>query len=130
MLLHAILLLFDRKVGFDVADILIPGMSAYRPQSVALGVLALYLLALVTFGYYVKDLVKSNWWTIAHRLVPVAWAMATLHGLWAGTDSDLLWAKAVYWCGVAVVSFFGLLRLLAYQEDDQRLQMPKERAQG
>ncbi len=117
MLLHAILLLFDRTVGFSLAEILIPGLASYRPQAVALGIVALYALGITTFGYYLKDLVKSNWWAIAHKLVPVAWALATLHGIMAGSDTALPWARTAYLLGVGLVSFFAFLRLLAYPGD-------------
>lgn len=129
MLLHVILLLFDQKVGFGVAEVLIPGLSAYRPQAVALGVVALYPLALTIFGYYIKNLVKSNWWSIMHRMVPIAWALVTIHGIWAGTDTDQPWARTIYLAGVALVSFFGILRLLAYQGDPQKLKVSEEQAQ-
>ncbi len=122
---HVLLLLFDQKVGFSVLEVLVPGLSSYRAQAVALGILASYLLGLVSFGFYVKDLVKSNWWATLHRLVPLAWVMATLHGIWAGTDSNLLWAQVIYWGSTALVSFFGLLRLLGYQEDVQKVQASK-----
>jgi sulfoxide reductase heme-binding subunit YedZ len=87
---HVVSIILDPWAGVGVAGSFIPGLSAYRSAPVALGTLGLYaaLISGVT-GRWTK-LLPPGLWLKLHRFALVAWVMAWMHGLLAGTDSPAL----------------------------------------
>ena len=87
---HVVSIILDPWAGVGVAGSFIPGLSAYRSAPVALGTLGLYaaLVSGVT-GRWTK-LLPPGLWLKLHRFSLVAWVMAWMHGLLAGTDSPAL----------------------------------------
>jgi methionine sulfoxide reductase heme-binding subunit len=71
--------------------VLVPFAMDYRPVWTGLGILAAYLTAGLSLMYYARRRLGARRWRTAHRLVPVAWAMAALHVIGAGTGS--LWLQ-------------------------------------
>ncbi len=103
--LHAVALLFDATVRFDVLDVLVPFASAYRPVAVGLGVLALYAMFVVRESFAWRARLGTRVWKKLHMLAFVAFAMATAHGLFAGSDTERPWMRAIYISAVACVGF-------------------------
>jgi predicted ferric reductase len=52
--LHIVVLTADRYLPFSVAQLLVPFISPYRPLWVGIGVVAFYLLLLVTVTFYMR----------------------------------------------------------------------------
>lgn len=71
----------------------LPVASSYRPFLTGLGVLAAYLAAALSLTYYMRGRVGARRWRRAHRLIPVAWALAAVHVVGAGTDAGSLWLQ-------------------------------------
>jgi methionine sulfoxide reductase heme-binding subunit len=88
---HGLLLLPDPWLRPGLAGVLVPFASSYRPFWTGIGVLAAYLAAGLSLSYYVRRSLGTRRWRNAHRLIPVAWAMAAVHILGAGTDAGGLW---------------------------------------
>ncbi len=87
---HVVSIVLDPWAGVGIAGSFIPGLSAYRSAPVALGTLGLYaaLVSGVT-GRWTRLLPQGLWLRI-HRFALVAWILAWMHGLLAGTDSAAL----------------------------------------
>ena len=114
MLLHIGVLMLDHFLPFNLAQLLIPFISTYRPVWVGLGVISLYTLALVTVTFYLRRVIGAQAFRSIHLLSLLGYAGVTLHGLFAGTDSGLPAAKLMYagtFLGVGVPA-----RLLARDE--------------
>ena len=82
-----------------------PGASPYRPLATALGVLAAELMVLIYLSFSQRRRIGAKAWRALHWLTYLVFALATLHGLAAGTDSGRTWALALY--GAAVGGVLG-----------------------
>ncbi|HEX6605657.1 MAG TPA: hypothetical protein VF276_01970 [Chloroflexia bacterium] len=105
--MHALVLLGDPYMNYTLAQLLVPFMSTeYRQAWVGFGQLAIYLLAVVAFSFYVKDRLGIHAWRLIHMLSFALFLMTIIHGVAGGTDSGNLWAQALYW--IAALSVLGL----------------------
>lgn len=92
---HLLALFADGYVEFTVTDLLIPGASGYRTTAVAFGVVSLWVLALVEVTSLLRRQFSRRVWHTIHLASYLAWAMATWHGLSAGTDGGRGWYLTV-----------------------------------
>jgi len=90
---HALLLLGDGWLRPGPSGVLVPFAMDYRPVWTGLGVLAAYLTAGLSLTYYARRRIGARRWRNAHRLIPVAWAMAAVHVIGAGSDAGSLWLQ-------------------------------------
>lgn len=112
--IHALVLLGDQYIGYSVAQLLVPFLSSnYRPAWVGFGQLAIYLLGVVAFSFYVKDRLGTRAWRLIHMLSFALFAMTLAHGLGSGTDSASLPVQALYWGSAASVLGLSVYRVLA-----------------
>ena len=110
--LHVIVLLFDKYLPFNLIQILVPFTDTYRPLWVGLGIISFYLLFLVTATFYLRQQIGSKAFRSIHLLSLVAYLGATLHGLFAGTDSALPITNFLYAGTFLVVIFFTVYWLI------------------
>ena len=103
--LHGTALLLDKTVGMPISGLFVPGASPYRPVSVALGVIAAELMALVVVSFSVRKLIGQRNWRLLHWSTYAIFGLATAHGLLAGSDSAQPWARDLYLGAVAAVVF-------------------------
>jgi hypothetical protein len=92
--LHGAALVLDSTVRISVAALFVPGLVPYRPLWSSLGVLAADLMLLV----YASS---------------ALFALATVHGLAAGTDAGRPWPLALYGGAVGAVTAAAGWRALA-----------------
>src|SRR5205085_12691976 len=45
----------------------------------------------LSLSYYARARLGSRRWRLAHRFIPIAWGLAAIHVIGAGTDSGSLW---------------------------------------
>ncbi len=90
---HGLLLLGDPWLRPGITGILVPFTNGYRPVWTGLGILAAYLAAALALTFYVRARLGVRRWRTAHRLIPVAWAMAAIHVIGAGSDAGSLWLQ-------------------------------------
>jgi Ferric reductase like transmembrane component len=95
-LFHVYILLLDGFFNFNVWQLSIPFLSPYRGWQTAAGVFALYPLALVIASFYLRKSIGYRAWRALHFVTFAMFALATLHGIAAGTDTTEPWAKAIY----------------------------------
>jgi len=89
ILVHIVVLLFDKFLPFSIAQLLIPFVDSYRPLWVGIGIISLYVLVLVTVTFYLRGHISVQTFRSIHVLSIFGYLGATLHGLFAGTDSSL-----------------------------------------
>ena len=83
--------------GTICASLRIPFASvSYKLVWVGLGQISLYLMALVTFSFYVRRWIGARVWRAIHYLSFVVFVLALVHGVFSGTDSSLSWAFWMY----------------------------------
>lgn len=109
---HGGALLLDQVEPFTIPQVMAPFMSSYRPVAVAMGILSGYLSAVLTFSFYVRAQIKPKIWRALHFSAFAAFALATVHGVMAGSDSGLAWVQTMYLTSGALVLFLTLLRIL------------------
>ncbi len=107
---HVFLLLGDGYIGFTVATLLVPGQSPYLPVPVAVGQIAVWAALFTTLSYYARSRMGVRLWRGLHSLSVAVFALATVHGLFSGSDSG---QDAVWW--VYVVAGLLVLFLFVYR---------------
>lgn len=111
--LHGASLVLDRTLHLSPAALVVPGLSGYRPGSVALGVVACELAALIVLSFPLRRRIGVRNWRRLHWATYLVFVAATAHGLAAGTDSSRPWAVALYLGAVGAVAFATAWRALA-----------------
>ena len=105
VVLHVTVLLFDKYLPFNLIQILIPFVDSYRPLWVGLGIMGFYMFLLVTVTFYIRRMIGTRAFRAIHLLSLLGYVGATLHGLYAGTDSALPVTRLLYIGSGLVVLF-------------------------
>jgi predicted ferric reductase len=111
--LHGASLLLDRVVAISLGQMLVPFTSSYRPLAVGLGVTAAELMAAVGLTNLFRKQLPHTVWRKAHYLTLAVWALASLHGVLAGTDRGVPWFAGVVAAAFTAVCLAGLVRVRA-----------------
>ncbi len=83
---HVISLMVHRYMRFSIGEALIPGVSTFKPAAVAWGIIGWYLLLAVEITSLLRKRMSKRSWKAVHYLSFPLFALATVHGLQAGTD--------------------------------------------
>jgi predicted ferric reductase len=110
-IIHMLLLLVDKYVTFTLPDILIPFIGPYRPAAVGLGIIAVWLIAVITISFPLQKRIGYRAWKWLHMSSYAVFGLVTLHALFAGTDSSLLGFRILIAASVLAVVTLLLLRL-------------------
>ncbi len=106
-------LALDSYVHFGWTDILIPWAASWKPQAVAWGVIAMYLMiAIQVTSLFMRKLPRKLWRYVHFSSWPL-FVLATVHGLQAGTDVQNRFYEYVALASVQVVVFLTLIRAMA-----------------
>ena len=114
LLVHIISIVLDPYAKVTLIGALIPGFSEYRNVPVAIGTMALYAFLLTALTARYTKLLPTGVWLKIHRLSLLVWALAWLHGVLAGTDSDAL--RLLYAATGLAVVFSGAYRYWASRQ--------------
>lgn len=125
--IHIGALLADTWVHFDVADILVPFASQWRPAAVAWGVIAIYLLAAVEATSLLRRRIPTRWWHTIHQSSLALFAAGTIHLLTAGTDAANPSVLATVAVAVTASVYLTTVRLLTPPRRTQRTPHPTSR---
>jgi DMSO/TMAO reductase YedYZ heme-binding membrane subunit len=110
--IHLLALLFDPLIPFSLTNLLVPLNEPYRPVAAGLGVLSLYGLGLVLLTSWGRKRLSHGVWRTLHFLSFPAFALVTLHGVLAGTDTSQPWMLLLYLAAGALFAFLIILRFL------------------
>ncbi len=112
-LFHALILMGDKYINYNLAQILVPfNSTGYMPVWVGLGQIGLYLLAIVGLSFYIRKQLTQRRWRAIHYLSFLTYALALLHGIFAGTDSALPGLRVFYWLTGATLLFLLVYRII------------------
>jgi predicted ferric reductase len=131
VVLHVAVLLLDRYMPYSIWQAIIPFISPYRPFWVGVGVIGFYLTLLVTVTFYIRKRIGMRAFRLIHVLSLVGYLGATLHGIYAGTDSPLPAMQLLYKGSALVVIFltiFWLVLLALKSLEARRLALQTARA--
>jgi len=90
---HGVTLLGDRWLRPGLLGLAVPGVLSYRPAFTAMGIVAAYLSALLGLSFYARRRIGGRRWRRLHRLTVLAYALAVVHALGAGTDAGAVWLR-------------------------------------
>ncbi|MDZ4385009.1 MAG: ferric reductase-like transmembrane domain-containing protein, partial [Candidatus Moranbacteria bacterium] len=99
VLVHATSLLFDPMIGFGIKDISIPYFSqsaAVDTNYMALGIMAFYMMAIMTVTSYLRRHISHRLWRVLHFLNPLAFIFVVSHGYHNGTDMENVYIAGAY----------------------------------
>lgn len=118
--LHAFSFLFEKFLHLSVAEIFIPFVLS-RPLtsalgydlgfSVALGIVALYILTILVITAQFRRKIFSGVWRWLHYLSFVGFLIFTVHGFTAGSDSSEWCARGIYIVSVTGVTLLVFVRV-------------------
>ncbi len=109
---HIGALVADSFVPFGLADVLVPGASAYKTGPVAWGIVAFWLLVVVEVSSLLKRRLPLKVWARFHLLSFGVYVLATLHYLQAGTERSNQAMLITVEVTSAVVLLLTLVRVL------------------
>lgn len=99
---HIGVLLIDSYMPYSIVEILVPFLAPYRAVWVGLGIIGMYLTLLVTVTFYLRSRIGNKTFQTLHVLSFLGYGLATVHSVFAGTDTSLFSAKLIY-LGTALV---------------------------
>jgi len=88
-LVHGTVLIFDPKLGFHLKDVFLPFVSQttlVEPKYLALGIVAFYMMAVLTVTSYLRSHLNHKFWRVLHFLNPIVFLFVVVHGYMNGTD--------------------------------------------
>lgn len=101
--LHGAALVLDTTVHVSPLALVVPGLVSYRPVWTAAGVLAAELMIVIYASFALRRRIGVKNWRRLHYATFGLFALATVHGLAAGTDSGAAWALGLYGGAVGAV---------------------------
>ena len=100
---HVLAVVVDPFTHFGWNEILIPLASHYRTVWMALGIVALYLGIAIGISTLLRKRIGYSWWRRLHVLTLGIFALATVHGLGTGSDTQTWWALGIYLGSIVLV---------------------------
>jgi predicted ferric reductase len=87
----------------------------------ALGIVALYLGIAIGLSTWLRPLIGYTWWRRLHVLTLLVYALATVHGIGTGSDTQTWWGLSIYLVSIVLVGALLYRRLFA---PDKRKRTP------
>lgn len=112
---HVLAVVVDPFTHFGLNEILIPLASHYRPEWMALGIVGLYLGIAIGISTLLRKRIGYKWWRRLHVLTLVIFALATIHGLGTGSDTQTWWALGIYLVSLVLVGALFCRRIFSSQ---------------
>ncbi|MEI8096773.1 MAG: ferric reductase-like transmembrane domain-containing protein [Candidatus Moraniibacteriota bacterium] len=122
VILHFSSFFFDSFMKLKVVEALVPfSLSRSFPTamgydmglSVALGVIAFYLMLILIFTSEFRSKISPKVWRAIHYISAIAYFLFIAHGFLTGTDSKEWWMRALYATSASTVFVLILIRILS-----------------
>lgn len=101
--LHGVALYMDKFISFSIPQLLVPMPGPYRALWVGFGIVAMWLMILVSVTAGMRKHFKASTWKGIHFASYAVFIAVTVHGLMSGTDSALPWMLGIYIVSTALV---------------------------
>ncbi len=113
---HFVTLSFDpwmtSEYGYKITHAFIPFASSWKPGPMAWGIVAFYLLLAVELTSLLKKRLPQKVWRGVHLASYPLYAMATIHLLTAGSDTQNPFLRWSVLATVGLVVFFTVYRII------------------
>jgi predicted ferric reductase len=103
LVVHVLAVWIDPFTHFGLNEILIPLASTYRPVWMALGIVGLYLGIAIGISTLLRPHIGYKLWRRLHVLTLGIFALATIHGIGTGSDTQTPWALGIYLVSIVLV---------------------------
>lgn len=103
LVVHVGAIALDSFLPFSIGQLVIPFTAAYRPLWTGLGIFAAELLLALAITNHYRTRLPYRFWRLAHYANFAVWTLASLHGIFTGTDRSALWLAALYGLSISVV---------------------------
>lgn len=100
---HVLAVVVDPFTHFGWNEILIPLASHYRAEWMALGIVGLYLGIAIGISTLLRKRIGYSWWRRLHVLTLGIFALAAIHGIGTGSDTQTWWAVGIYLVSIVLV---------------------------
>lgn len=107
---HALFLVGEH---FDLAELVVPFLASHHRLGVGIGVVATWLAVLIHASFAVRARIGQRSWRMVHYASFGVYALATAHGVLAGTDTSLPGIRAMYLASAALVGVLVMSRIVA-----------------
>ncbi len=103
LVVHILATWVDPFTNFGWNEIFIPFASHYRPEWMAFGIVALYLGIAIGISTWLRPHIGYKLWRSLHVLTLGVFALATIHGIGTGSDTQTPWALGIYLVSIILV---------------------------
>ncbi len=103
LVVHILATWVDPFTNFGWNEIFIPFASHYRPEWMAFGIVALYLGIAIGISTWLRPHIGYKLWRSLHVLTLGVFALATIHGIGSGSDTQTPWALGIYLSSIVLV---------------------------
>jgi predicted ferric reductase len=110
--LHAVTAILDPFVTIGWPATVFPFLSGYRPWQIGLGTLAVDVAGAVVITSLLRVRLGYRAWRVVHWLAYIAWPVAFVHSVTAGTDLTIWWVALTEWGSAAAVAVAVVARIL------------------
>lgn len=114
---HALILLGDQHLNANLSQILLPFTLPHQLQTwFGMGQIAAYLFTLILLTYQLKKHIGITAWRWLHPMAFLAYMLATLHALLAGSDTTTPLLMGLYALLNSSILLLSLYRLLSLKK--------------
>ncbi|MGA2209247.1 MAG: ferric reductase-like transmembrane domain-containing protein [Acidimicrobiales bacterium] len=111
--IHVSSIMLDSYVHFGIIEVLVPLTGSWHPVAIAWGIAGLYLMLALQVTSMFRAHLPKRLWRSAHYLSFPLFAVATVHGLTAGTDRHTFAMQAGMIGLASVVTLLTAYRVVA-----------------
>ncbi|MEO8262373.1 MAG: 2Fe-2S iron-sulfur cluster-binding protein [Pseudolysinimonas sp.] len=112
VVLHMVSLVLDQWAHFSIVELLVPLQSSYRPIPVAIGILAVYLLAAVYGSSLLRDRLPPKFWKGLHYTSYATVLAVAFHAGLAGSDVGRWWYVSLSTALISLTAVSVIVRLI------------------
>ena len=107
---HIVTIVFDTYVHFGLVEVLVPLTGSWRPEGVAWGIVAMYLLVAVELTSLARARLPKRVWDSSHYIAFPLFLFASIHALTAGTDRAAPALRVAVFAAGAAVAMLTVIR--------------------
>jgi len=100
---HVAAIALDSFLPFSIGQLVVPFAARYRPLWTGLGIFAAELLIALAITNHYRKRLPYRFWRVAHYANFAVWSLASVHGIFAGTDRSALWLAVLYGACISTV---------------------------
>lgn len=109
--LHGLALLGDGWLKPGLRGISVPFALSYRPLYTGIGIIGGYAIMLLGPSFYLRRRIGPKRWRRLHPMLILAWVLAAVHTLGAGSDEGQIWLRAIVLAPIPAIAYLGVVRL-------------------